>query len=282
MKYVSRNFRRLKHCLYILILTLTSCWLTTAVSQAAVSPASPHQSSNLSKTPCELTFGWDLVKPYQYIDQSNQVVGLQIDLIRAIFNEMGCQLKLRQGEWSELLQLLKTGQIDFMADMTIIQKRKVFGIFSDVYRKETFSLYVRESDVEKYQGQSFTQLIKKGFRLGLTEGYVYNDEIELLRKTPNLKSQFSYQSANLKNYRRLIEGEIDGLLEDSLVAGYTMRNAHYSVQMERLENEVYSGDIAFLFSKQSVVPERVVQFNRALAKVKETSEYNKAWLKSVR
>ncbi len=234
--------------------------------------------SEIPNPGCQLTLGWDLVKPYQYFDSADRVVGLQMELIRAIMLELECELILYKNDWNALLDKLNKGEIDFMADMTITDDRRLIGYFSAPYRKETYSLYVRKSERHKYQQNSIEELVKKGFRLGLTDGFLYGKDIESLKSHPDYKSLLTMSDRNYQNYNLLLQDRIDGLLEDSLVAGYTLREMEISHLIEGIPSEVHGGEISFMFSKKTVSPSLVKAFNQALTKVKQTDLYKKHWI----
>ncbi|WP_196138170.1 ABC transporter substrate-binding protein [Aliikangiella sp. G2MR2-5] len=256
---------------------LVVVWLPLMSMQSAVVTA----SEMVADGQCELVFGWDVVKPYQYWGEDGKVTGLQIDLVKAIVSKSGCRIKFRNGTWHTLLGDLKQGNIDFMADMTVSDERKEYGIFSDAYRRESYTLYVRKSDYLKYIEMDLETMLEGGFRIGLTRGYLYNNKIEELKIQPRFKSQFSYVDSNFKNYEKLLNDKVDGFLEDSMVAGFTLRDRKVQELVKGMPFEFYTGEISFLFSKKNVSLEYVKRFNEAMEKVKKTDEYEKAWIRGL-
>lgn len=235
--------------------------------------------SESPKANCQLKLGWDLIKPYQHFDDAGQVVGLQMELTRAIMKELGCELILYKNDWNVLLDKLNKGEIDFMADMTITDDRKLNGYFSKTYRKETYSLYIRKADHGKYRNESIKELVENGFRLGLTDGFLYSKEIESMKSQPEYKTLLTLSDRNYQNYQLLLQNRIDGFLEDSLVAGYSLREMGINQLIEGIPREIHGGEISYMFSKRSVSPSLVEAFNQALAKVKQANIYDKSWLR---
>jgi polar amino acid transport system substrate-binding protein len=227
---------------------------------------------------CHLIFGWDMVKPLQYFNESGQVVGLQIELTEAILQQLGCQVSYKQSEWAGLISMIKSGQIDFMADATITPERKKYGIFSDSYRKETYTLYVQKEEYSNYLDKNLKQLFEQKFKLGVTNGFIYSDELEKMKQSKKYQDNFVYANSNFKNYALLNANTIDGFIEDSLVAGYTLRKNLLQDKIIALPGELYRRDISYMFSKATVSPELVERFNRVLAKVKNTETYKHIWL----
>lgn len=98
------------------------------------------------KNNCKLTLGFDSWEPYQYMDIGNKVRGLDIDLLRMVAKRMSCNIEYSQGPWIKLLARLKAGEIDILLGASKTEKREKFAFFSDPYRSEQFTLYVRKGD----------------------------------------------------------------------------------------------------------------------------------------
>ena len=77
------------------------------------------------------------------------------------------------------------------------------------------------------------------------------------------------------NYYNLIQGNIDGFLEDPFVAGYTIKRKGLSSKIVASGIEVHSGDVSIMFSKASIKLEMVERFNIALDDIKDSGEYQK-------
>lgn len=259
---------------------LTVILIIVASSSVSAQDRTSESISNDKKTidNCRLVFGWDVVKPYQYLNASGEPEGFQIELIRSIVKEFNCKVEFRQLVWHRLLEQVKSGEVDFMADTTVTEERAAFGLFSDSYRQETFSMYVRKEQYQEYHDKSLQEMFDMGFRLGVTSGYVYSDEIEALKRDLGYQKNFIYVDSNIENYPALLASNIDGFMEDSLIAGYELRNLRMSNDVVALPNEVFRSDVSFMFSKKSVSPEIVEEFNQVLAKAKLSKAFQQSWL----
>ncbi len=241
-------------------------------SQNVVKESSQSQTEN-----CQLTFGWDRVEPFQYKTSDGEMEGYQIQLVESIMQRLGCQITYKQSYWSDLIEKLKKGEIDFMADATVTESRQKFSYFSNPYRQETFTLYVHRENYQKSLNKSIKALFDQGFRLGVTSGFVYSDELESLKVSEKYRDNFHFVDKNFDNYVLLRDKKIDGFIEDALVAGYTLRKAVLQRYIVALPGEVYRGDITFMFSKKNIEPDFIERFNQELAKIKKTKEYKRTW-----
>lgn len=204
-----------------------------------------------------------------------KVKGLDIELMEMLSKETSCEINYLKGDWKELLQAVKKGEVDFLTGASITEKRKAYANFSVGYRTESFRLYIRSGELEKYNGYSIKALIDDGFRLGITMDYVYNDEVNSLLDDPANSDKIKAVSTGLINYSRLLDGEIDGFLEDPVVG-------RSSIRRQGLENEIdlhpfvmNTGDVHFMFSKASVNEEIIERFNRALATIKTDGRHQR-------
>ncbi len=258
------------------ILFVFSCGEQTEQQKAETPPAAVAEKAPIVEKPeCKLTLGWDPWEPYQYLTPDDKVQGLEIDLITAMADQVGCQVDFVQHDWMHLLQGIKDGSIDMLGGASETEQRKSFAYFSAPYRHESFVLYVRSSDVEKYNSQTLTQLLDNQFRVGVTEDYIYGDQVSDIQDEEKYQPLIVTVPITEVNYYNLIQNNIDGFLEDPFVAGYTIKRKGLSSQINATDIEVNSGYVSIMFSKASVKPETVEQFNQALESIKASGEYQK-------
>ena len=222
---------------------------------------------------CQLVMGWEPWAPYHYQDYEEDVKGLDIEMMGMITAETGCEITFQKGEWKGLLQLLKAGKIDLLTGASINEKRKKYAVFSDGYRTESFQLYVRTGEAAKFKGHNMKELVKNGFRLGLTMDYIYNDEVNSLQDNPDNADKIIAASTGLINYSKLSEGDIDGFLEDPVVGSSSIRRQGLEQQIELHPYIINTGDVHVMFSKSSVNEDIISRFNQALAKIRSDGRH---------
>jgi polar amino acid transport system substrate-binding protein len=241
-------------------------------------PEKKQQETKTSKklaSKCKLDMGWDPWEPYQYLTPDDEVRGLEIDLINAIASEAGCKINYVQKSWMKLLHGIRSGSLDMLAGASKTESREQFAYFSDDYREESFILYVRAGEANKYKSQSLKELLDAGFKLGVTEDYIYGKKTNLLQDNPAYKNRFVYVPLTEVNYFNLLQNKIDGFLEDPFVAAFTIKRKGLQGQIEAHPLEIHSGSVAMMFSKKTVDEKTVTAFNEALARLKENGEYQK-------
>ena len=190
-----------------------------------------------------------------------------------IEKETGCGISYQKGNWKVLLIALKNGNIDFLTGASINDNRKQYASFSDGYRTESFRLFVRAGEAEKFSSYNMKSLIDSGFRLGVTMGYIYNDEVNSLLDDPANIDKIIPVSNGLINFAKLLEGDIDGFLEDPVVGSSSIRRQDLKNQIESHPYEIHTGDVHIMFSNASVDEEIIQRFNQALANIRSDGRH---------
>lgn len=224
---------------------------------------------------CRLTVGWDPWEPYHYQPVGDRVQGLDVDLIGAMAERAGCELDWEQGSWASMLQLVSSGDLDLLAGATRTAEREGFAYFSEPYRKESFRIHVRADESDRWSGMSLSELLENDFRLGLTRGYIYGDEVQEILDNPRWQNQLVEVPVGELNFLNLMDFRIDGFLEDPFVAAAIDHRRDWGVTFEALELDVYSGDVHLMFSKAGVDPGLVERFNGALEDMRESGEHQR-------
>lgn len=235
------------------LVLILSC-LLIACSEREPATAEPIAVAPESAPPvapaCELVMGWDPWEPYQYEIAGGQVFGLDVDLVNAVARQADCNLVFEKGTWSELLQRLRDGEIDILAGATPTEEREVFARFTAPYRTEQFELYTRADRVENITQYSLANMMADGWRIGLVEEYLYPDAISALQNATRVNDGFVYASMSETNMSRLLEGEIDGLVEDRYVGAAIIRH-------KNLQNDIKPHAIGFESTEISIMVSRV-------------------------
>lgn len=172
---------------------------TTIPSQLPTQTLIPAQART------ELIAGWYRWDPYQYLTTKNDITrltGLDIELLRAIFANMGYTLTFDEVSWSQHQIDLANGTRDVAAGAFRSELRSQYAYYSDAYRTEKDVVYVRAEDVSTYGFQSLEQWINllhtSEIRLGVIDGYHYGPEMMSFIEDPANESRIVLVSADEK------------------------------------------------------------------------------------
>lgn len=248
------------------------CCSLSAKLQAATVPLSPdkiNQSMQPAKNDeCRLDVGWTAWKPYQYLSPQNKLVGLQIELLTLIEKQMECQFVYHQNNWSNSVEAIKKGLLDFTGNASINRERKKFALFSDPYRQDLVVLYVRAEDKISYDNAKLLELFEcHKFKIGMVKSSVYDGQLTELQNSPLYQKQFVYVEKSELLLDLLISGDIDGYFEDPLIFDHSIAEHIKGNLVSIYPLAIKIGAIHFMFSKARTSKETIAKFNRALSEV---------------
>jgi polar amino acid transport system substrate-binding protein len=130
---------KISHLLLLILLffIVSACKPKTSSEQAKSTPVVvdeettvPMQNNAPNKN-CQFVLGFDAWETYQYADVGERVAGVDIELVAAVVEGMGCQLTYQQGTWVDLLMALKQGEVDMLLGASKSEAIEQFGLFSD-------------------------------------------------------------------------------------------------------------------------------------------------------
>lgn len=254
-------------------------------STVAQAPKTSEPSLAVENKKSSLSIGWFDLDPYYFTTKGEggieRLSGLDAELVKAIGKAAGYTINYKFIQWGDQIQNLKTGAQDFAAAATLTEERKKFVYFSEPYRVEENSFYTRKGNGYKFSFSSgdmkgFVESLKKNkARIALLDGMVFaSEEINKFVADPANK-QYLRPTKNVHESIELLrKGEVDGFLEDRVVASTAIWRTKISDQIE----EVYLGigvPIHLMFSKKAVSESVVKEINAAIRSIKEDGTYSR-------
>ncbi len=273
MKIISRLVT-----LSLLSLTIIACTPNkvsdeTNANQASAPTQQSEQAQEQINSDCSFTIGFDSWEPYQYADVGGKTSGLDIEIVSTVIDKMNCSISYKQATWVTLLSDLRAGEVDMLLGASKTEEREQFALFSDPYRMEEFSLYIRKDD-SYTDWTSVSDFIQNGSRIGIVEDYYYGPEVSMLLEGSVTSAYFSPGIMGELNIARLLDHDIDGFLEDSFVGASLLRRKALSEYIVAHDVKIQTGNAYVMFSKKSVSEEHVSKFNQHLMDIKNNGEYD--------
>ncbi|EGN74635.1 periplasmic component of amino acid ABC-type transporter/signal transduction system [Idiomarina sp. A28L] len=224
--------------------------------------------------PCRLVLGFESWEPYQYTSVSGEVGGVDIEIAKRAAAHINCVLEARQGTWRELLEWMQDGDIDFIMGASITSAREDYAWFSIPYRNEQFSLFIRSEEAPRYLMDDIEGFLAAGHKVGVVNEYFYGEELQMLMYDSEFTDQFVGARLNELNLARLLDGDIDGFLEDNLVAASIIRRRSLEDSIHRHHIGLPASEVYVMFSKSAVTEEEVLAFNAALRELMSNGYIN--------
>ncbi len=209
--------------------------------------------------------------PMEYINEDKELVGFDIDIARAIADEVGITIDFVTTAWDGIFAGLVNGEYDaIISSVTITEERKKTMDFSDSYFNAGQILAIRSADAGSIQ--SIEDMVGKavGAQIGTSGADVISGVSGLILKTYDDLGPAVEELAN---------GTIDGIVADTpLVAEYLLRNPKYGELFTVVGEQLTTEEYGIVFSKGSELREKI---NAGLATIKQNGTYEtiyNAWI----
>jgi polar amino acid transport system substrate-binding protein len=212
--------------------------------------------------------------PFEYIEkETNNIIGLDIDLVNAIAKEIGIDIEIRGMSYGGIMPALLVNQIDFIASpITITEERKNNVNFTQEISNGNSSMLVHENN------KTINTLDDlKGKRIGVRLGSASSDFAHLIIGAEVTDFDNGYVMVLM-----LINNKIDVIIDEYLVNIYTIDKNISEVKLKIAGTPFNPKDInnpkvyAFAISKNN--KKLLKRFNDAITKLKENGELKRIYL----
>ncbi len=208
-------------------------------------------------------------KPFEYMDEEGNFVGIDVDILNAIALDQGIEFQLDSIGFDAALSAVQSGQADgIMAGCSITEERKLTYDFSDPYYDSSIIMGVASTDttISSYEDlRGLTVAVKSG-----TEGYTFAQSIaETYGFTINVfeDSAAMYQAVISGNFIACFEDY--AVLEANIASGVSIKTVTEKEQGSSYGFAVKKGENAELLE----------YFNTGLANIIADGTYDEIILK---
>jgi len=140
---------------YLLLFVLGSlAFLLVACGGAEEEVAESEGAESEDGEITKLVAGTDATyAPMEYIDEDGEIVGINIDIVDALAEELGIEVEYRNIGWEPLFPAVDNGEVDFaVSSITITEERqKEFDFTDPYYVANQLILVPEDSNVEGFQ-----------------------------------------------------------------------------------------------------------------------------------
>lgn len=215
-----------------------------------------------------LSVGWELWYPYQYHNQSNKLVGLDIDIFNAIATKAQYQVQYTEVPWKRHLKYIKEGKMDIAMGASLAPERESYAFYTEPYRQEQVKLFIKKTKEKSFTLQDISELIDTQYRIGIEGEYWYGKEFEELKKISEFNSKLVEGIDLEHNALELMKGRLDGLLVDPITMKTFIEKYQLEGEFVDTDISVYVGNIYIILSKKSMSKDDLMRFNRAIITLK--------------
>jgi polar amino acid transport system substrate-binding protein len=196
--------------------------------------------------------------PMEFVDASQEIVGFDIDLIKAVAAQAGFELEVKSQAWDGIFGGLAANKYDaVISSVTITEERKQTMNFSDPYINAGQVLIVK-NDVSGVE----TLADLKGKKAGAQTGTTGAMEIQ---KVAGVEAK-NYDELGLA-IEDLYSGRIDGVVADTpIAADFVLQNDKYKGSLKIVGKPFTDEYYGIAVNKANAA--LLKKINKALAKLK--------------
>lgn len=202
--------------------------------------------------------------PFESMDDNGNIVGIDVDVLDAISQEMGFEYELKNIGWEPVFSQITTGEIDFgAAGITITKERKETYDFTDPYFEATLMIVVPEDNTSI---TSVEDLKDKKVAVQINSTSHVAAQKVLGQTNPDI---LAYESQPIA-YQEVINGTADAAIGDNTVIMEYMKN-NPDAPIKVIEDDSFEKEYYGLMVKKG--NEEVLKLlNDGLKKIKENGK----------
>ena len=206
--------------------------------------------------------------PFEYIDESGQIKGFDIDIANALCQQMKVQCTFSNQSFNSLIPSLKLGKFDgIIAALGVTPEREKQVSFTSSYYEPSASFV---APLDKH----YTMASLVGKKIGVQQGSTFEKYLnDHYRSKVTVKTYASIQDAFLD----LVSGRVDIVLADTPIAKAWLKqdknSNKYSIIDKPIVDHAYFGT-GYGIAVRKNDTELLNALQKALAEIKANGKYN--------
>lgn len=221
-----------------------------------------------------LLVGWSSWHPFSFRDEQQQLQGLDIDLLEAIFNRAGFHANYSEMPWVRVLRELEFGTIQLTMSANQTAERDLYARFTLPYRNEETVLLIRRQD--KGRWQEITQLSdllsRPDFTIGLLRDFDYGTDFRTFMQSPQMQQRLLVRLKMEPLIKLLLAGRIQGVVMDPM--GLQQLNLA-GIPLDQLTTllDIQQTPVHLMLSRRTTTPQQLQRLDEAIRALLQSPEY---------
>lgn len=221
-----------------------------------------------------LLVGWSSWHPFSFRDEQQQLQGLDIDLLEAIFNRAGFHANYSEMPWARVLRELEFGTIQLTMSANQTAERDLYARFTLPYRNEETVLLIRRQD--KGRWQEITQLSdllsRPDFTIGLLRDFDYGTDFRTFMQSPQMEQRLLVRLKMEPLIKLLLAGRIQGVVMDPM--GLQQLNLA-GLPLDQLTTllDIQQTPVHLMLSRRTTTSQQLQRLDEAIQALLQSPEY---------
>ncbi|HHW4399977.1 TPA: substrate-binding periplasmic protein [Aeromonas hydrophila] len=221
-----------------------------------------------------LLVGWSSWHPFSFRDEQQQLQGLDIDLLEAIFNRAGFHANYSEMPWARVLRELEFGTIQLTMSANQTAERNLYARFTLPYRNEETVLLIRRQD--KGRWQEITQLSdllsRPDFTIGLLRDFDYGTDFRTFMQSSQMQQRLLVRLKMEPLIKLLLAGRIQGVVMDPM--GLQQLNLA-GIPLDQLTTllDIQKTPVHLMLSRRTTTQQQLQRLDEAIQALLQSPEY---------
>ncbi|MGU5675343.1 substrate-binding periplasmic protein [Aeromonas hydrophila] len=221
-----------------------------------------------------LLVGWSSWHPFSFRDEQQQLQGLDIDLLEAIFNRAGFHANYSEMPWARVLRELEFGTIQLTMSANQTAERDLYARFTLPYRNEETVLLIRRQD--KGRWQEITRLSdllsRPDFTIGLLRDFDYGTDFRTFMQSPQMQQRLLVRLKMEPLIKLLLAGRIQGVVMDPM--GLQQLNLA-GLPLDQLTTllDIQQTPVHLMLSRRTTTLQQLQRLDEAIRVLQQSPEY---------
>lgn len=213
---------------------------------------------------CELRVRWNPDPPYTMLDAARRVTGLQVELIEAALQRLGCRAVWVELPWARALMELQAGRLDMLPGALRRPEREAYAYWVPQHIALSNRLFVRAGREGDFGAATrLQQAWRPGLKLGVQIGVVYGPDYAELLGDAAFRAALTQVSVRRSLWQMLDIGRVDGVIASETTARWELRELGLAGRIVATPVAVPHEPVHIMFSKRSVDAALVQRYREA-------------------
>jgi len=241
-----------------LTLALAGCGTKDNSSSGSTPSEDGGDGKKVYKVGTEATFA-----PFESVNDTGKIVGIDVDILKAIADEMDFEVEWKNIGWEPVFQTIKNGETDIGASgITITDERKESFDFTDPYYESQLLIVVKEDSKIK----SLDELKDKKVSVQINAtGHMAAKKLQGEAST----NIMAFESQPIA-IQEMLNGNVDAAIGDNAVV-YEYIKAHPDQKIKVIQDDAFEKEY-YGFMVQKGNKELLDKLNEGLKKIKENGK----------
>lgn len=213
--------------------------------------------------------------PYQYKNDDGDLVGLDVEIVKAVMLEMGCEIDISEIPPKRAQRMLLSGRLDLMAAASITPQRQEYAYFSIPYRDERVVMFVLSNRYKDYKGLTLRDAVDEGYRIAAGVGGWYGVEYGEVKDRAMEAGLLELNTSTAQRIRMLLASRVDIVVADLYVGYHHAILEGRAADIKELPHVLNQDPVHFMLSRKTHNAGQVERFNDALSAVMQSDAFRR-------